>query len=234
VQHQKRAGELHPLEIPEGPWQDISIDMIGPLPRSNEMDAILVIVDRFTKMIRLKATTTNLSSEGVAKIYRDEIWKIYGIPKTILSNRGPQFASKFMENLTRVLGTKRKLSTAYHPQTDGQTERINQEIETFLRHYVNYQQDNWTEWLATAEFSYNDKKHMTIGKTLFKLNFGRHPWKGDLMVQTELPRVEEFVKKLQESWKHAAQAMEESQRNMKRQFNKRRRNPQGLKVGEHM
>jgi len=142
VQHQKKAGELHPLEIPEGPWQDISIDMIGPLPRSNEMDAILVIVDRFTKMIRLKTTTTNLSSEEVAKIYRDEIWKIRGIPKTILNNCGPQFTSKFMEDLTRVLGTKRKLSTAYHPQTDGQTERINQEIGMFLRHYVNYQQDD--------------------------------------------------------------------------------------------
>ena len=106
------------------------------------MDAILVIVDRFTKMIRPKVTMTNLSSEGVAKIYRDEIWKIHGIPKTIFSNRGPQFASKFMEDLTRILGTKRKLSTAYHPQTDGQTERVNQEIGTFLRHYINYQQDD--------------------------------------------------------------------------------------------
>jgi len=85
MQHQKKAGELHPLKIPEELWQDISIDMIGPLPRSNEMDAILVIVDRFTKMIRLKATTTNISS-GVAKIYRDEIWKIHRIPKTILSD----------------------------------------------------------------------------------------------------------------------------------------------------
>ena len=113
--------------------------MIGPLPRSNKMDAILIIMDRFTKMIRLKATTTSLSSEGVAKIYRDKIWKIYGIPKMILSDRGPQFASKFMEDLTRVLGTKRKLSTAYHPQTDGQTKRINQEIGMFLRHYINYQ-----------------------------------------------------------------------------------------------
>jgi len=132
VQHQKKTGELYPLEIPEGPWQDISINMIGPLPRSNEMDAILVIVDRFTKMIRLKATTTNISSEGVAKIYRDEIWKIHGIPKTILSDRGPQFASRFMENFTRILETKRKLSTAYYPQTDRQTERINQEVGTFL------------------------------------------------------------------------------------------------------
>jgi len=73
-----------------------------------------------------------------------------------------------------------------------------------------------------------------MGRTPFELNFGRHPWKGDLMVQTELPRVEEFAKKLQESWKHAVQAMEESQRNMKRQFDKRRRNPQGLKVEEHV
>ena len=234
VQHQKKAGKLYPLEIPEGLWQDISINMIGPLPRSNEMDAILVIVDRFTKIIRLKATTTNLSLEGVAKIYRDKIWKIHEIPKMILSDRGPQFASKFMEDLTRVLGIKRKLSIAYHPQTDEQTERINQEIGMFLRHYVNYQQDDWTEWLATAEFAYNDKKHATTGKTPFKLNFGRHPWKGDLMVQTELPQVEKFMKKLQESWKHTAQAMEEAQKNMKWQFDKKRRNPQGLKVGEHV
>jgi len=96
------------------------------------MDAILVIVDRFTKMIRLKATTTNISSEGIAKIYRDEIWKLHGVPRTILSNQGPQFVLKFIEEFTKVLGTQRKLSIAYHPQTNGQMERINQEIGTFL------------------------------------------------------------------------------------------------------
>jgi len=132
VQHQRKAGELHPLKIPEGLWQDISINMIGPLPSSNGMDAIVVIVDRFTKMIRLKAMITNISSEGIAKVYRDKIWKIHRVPKTILSDQGLQFASKFMEDFTKVLGTKRRLSTAYHPQTDGQTERINQEIGTFL------------------------------------------------------------------------------------------------------
>jgi len=83
-------------------------------------------------MIRLKATTTNISSEGIAKIYRNKIWKLHGVPRRILSNRGPQFTSKFMEEFTKVLGTKRQLSMAYHPQTDGQTERINQEIRTFL------------------------------------------------------------------------------------------------------
>ena len=196
VQHQQRAGELYPLEILKRPWQEISIDMIGPLPSSNRMDAILVIVDQFTKMIRLKAMTMNISSEGIAKIYRNEIWKLHGVPRMILSDRGPQFMLKFMEEFTKVLGTKRKLSTAYHLQTDGQTERINQEIGTFLQHYVNYQQDNWTDWLATAEFSYNDKKHMATGKTPFELNFERHPWKGDLIVQTGISRVEEFMKHL--------------------------------------
>ena len=157
--------------------------MIGQLPSSNGMDTILVIMNQFTKMIRLKATMINISLEGIAKIYRDEIWKLHRVPRTILSNQGPQFTSKFMEEFTKVLGTKRKLSMAYHPQTDGQMERINQEIGTFLQHYVNYQQDDWTDWLATAEFSYNNKKHAATGKTPFELNFGRHTWKGDLIVQ---------------------------------------------------
>ena len=151
------------------------------------MDAIVVIVDRFTKMIRLKVTTTNISSEGIVKIYRDDIWKLHGVPKKILSDQGPQFALKFMKEFTKVIEIKRQLSTAYHSQTDGQMERINQEIGTFLQHYVNYQQENWTDWLAAVEFQYNDKKHVATGRTPFKLNFGRHLWKGDLVVQTEIP-----------------------------------------------
>ena len=150
------------------------------------MDAIVVIVDQFMKMIRLKATTTNISLEGIVKIYRDKIWKLYGVSRRILSDRELQFASKFMEEFTKVLGIKRQLSITYHPQTDGQMERINQEIRTFLWHYVNYQQENWTNWLSAADFQYNDKKHVATGRIPFKLNFGRHPWKGDLMVQMKI------------------------------------------------
>jgi len=114
-------------------------------------------------MIHLKATTMNVSSKEIAKIYWDEIWKLHEVPRAILSDREPQFVSRFMENLMKALGTRRMLLTAYHPQTDGQIERINQEIGTFLRHYVNYQLDNWTEWLAAVEFQYNDKKHVATG-----------------------------------------------------------------------
>ena len=86
------------------------------------MDTIVIIIDRFTKMIQLKTTTTNISSEGITKIYRNDILKLYGVPKKILSDRGPQFTSKFIEEFTKALETTRQLSMAYHPQTDGQTE----------------------------------------------------------------------------------------------------------------
>ena len=176
----------------------------------------------------------NISLEGIAKIYRDDIWKLYGAPRKILSNRRLQFASKFMEEFMKTLGTKRQLLTAYHPQTDGQTERINQEIRMFLQHYVNYQQNDWMDWLATTEFQYNNKRHAVTGRTPFELNFGRHPWKDNLMVKMEIPQVEKFLIRLQKSWEQVTKAMEEAQKNMKKQFNKKRRNPQGLKVGNNI
>ena len=120
------------MEIPQGSWQKISIDIIGPLLESNGKDAIVVIMDRFTKMVRLKATTTNISLKEIAEIYRDKIWKLHGILKKILSNRRPQFTLRFMEKFIKALETTRQLSTTYHPQIDGQIERINQEVGTFL------------------------------------------------------------------------------------------------------
>ena len=198
------------------------------------MDAIVVIVDWFTKMIWLKAITTNISLERITKIYRDDIWKLHEVPRKILSDRGPQFASKLMKEFMKALRTKRQLSMAYHPQTDGQMERINQEIGMFLWHYVNYQQDNWVDWLAAAEFQYNNKKYMVIGKILFKLNFGRYLWKDDLMVQMEILRVKEFLIRIQKSWKQATKVIEEVQKMMKKQFDKKRYNPQELKVGDNV
>ena len=95
------------MDISQEPWLEISIDIIGSLPKSNGMDAIVVIIDRFTKMIQLKTTMINISSEEIAKIYRDDIWKLHGISRKVLSDRGPQFALKFMEELTKALGMKR-------------------------------------------------------------------------------------------------------------------------------
>ena len=103
-------------------------------------------------MIRLKATTIAVSSEDIAKIYKNEIWKIHGVLPKILSDKEPQFALWFMKDLEKTLGTKGTLYTVYHPQIDGQTKIINQEVKVFLQHYINYQQNDWTEWLLAAEF----------------------------------------------------------------------------------
>ena len=118
MQHQKKAGELYLLEILQEPWQEISINIIGPLPKSNGKDTIVVIVDRFTKMVRLKVTITNVSLEEIVKIYRDKIWKLHRIPKKILSDRRPQCISRFIEKFTKALWTTRQILIAYYPQTD--------------------------------------------------------------------------------------------------------------------
>jgi len=108
------------------------------------------------------------------------------------------------------------LSTAYHPQTDGQTERINQEVGTFSRYYVNYQQDDWVEWLAAIEFQYNDKRHAVTRRIPFELNFGRYLWKDNLMAQIEFPKLEAFLTGLQRSWKETTKSMKAVQEIMKK------------------
>ena len=128
----KKARELYLLETLEGPWQEISINIIRPLSKSKDKNIFVVIVDQFTKMIRLKVTITIVSCEDITKIYQDNIWKLHGVPQKVLSNRGPQFTSKFIKDLMKALGTKRVLSMVYHLQTNGQMEQINQEVEAFL------------------------------------------------------------------------------------------------------
>ena len=109
--------------------------------------------------IHLILTTTELSTKRLINIYLKQIWKLHGITKKITSNRGPQFASELMKELCIQLGIQQNLSTAYHPQTDGQVKCSHQEMETFLHHYVNHLQDNWEDWLAIAKYQYNNKIH---------------------------------------------------------------------------
>ena len=110
----------------------ISADFIMKLPLAQGYDTILVIVDRFTKMGHFIPTTERTSAEGLAQLFRDNIWKLHELPNSIISDRGPQFAVGVMKELNRILGIETKLSTAFHPQTDGQTERMNQELEQYL------------------------------------------------------------------------------------------------------
>ena len=165
---------LQPNEIPQNPWEIISVDIIGPLPESQGKNAILTVVDRFSKMIRLFPISTEITARGVATIFQDHIFKLHGTPRKVISDRGPQFVSSFMDALYTLLKIEGNPSTAYHPQTDGQTERYNATVEQYLRLYTNHPRNDWVEWLALAEFAHNQNTTVS-GYSPFMLNFGQQP-----------------------------------------------------------
>jgi len=165
------AGKLMPNSIPEKPWTHISADFITKLPLAQGYDSILVVVDRLTKMVYFIPTTEKTSAEGLARLFRDNVWKLHSLPESIISDRGPQFAAGLMRELNEMLGIKSKLSTVFHPQTDGQTERINQELEQYLRMFIDHRQKQWPEWLGIAEFAYNNKAHSSTRTSPFKANY---------------------------------------------------------------
>jgi len=137
-QTQPPAGKLMPNSIPEKVWTHISADFITKLPLVQGYDSILVVVDRFMKMGHFIPTTEKTSAEGLARLFRDNVWKLHGLPDSIISDRGPQFAAGIMKELNRMLGIETKLSTVFHPQTDGQTERMNQELEQYLQMFIDH------------------------------------------------------------------------------------------------
>ena len=129
-----------PNSIPEKPWTHISADFITKLPLAQGYDSILVVVDRLTKMVHFIPTTEKTSAEGLAQLFRDNVWKLHSLPKSIISDRGPQFVAGLMRELNEMLGIKSKLLIMFHSQTDGQTKRINQELEQYLRMFTNHRQ----------------------------------------------------------------------------------------------
>ena len=172
VRRHKPYGELQSLPVPYRPWTELSMDFIGPLPTSNGMNAILVVVDRFTKGAHFIGTTTEATSAEVARMIIKEVISKRGLPKTIVSDRGTEFTSNFWREFTKGLGIQSNYSTAYHPQTDGQTERINQILEDYLALYTNYQMDDWSRLLPIAEMVYNNAPSTTTGISPFKANHG--------------------------------------------------------------
>ena len=172
---QEPSGHLHPLQIPERPWSSISMDFITGLPVSDGHNSILVVVDRFSKMSHFIPCSDSITAKELSFLFLQHIFRLHGLPKDIVSDRGPVFTSKFWQELLKQFNVKSNLSTAFHPQTDGQTERINSVLEQYLRIYVNYQQDNWSSLLPFAEFSYNNAEQSSTQKSPFFSNYGYHP-----------------------------------------------------------
>jgi Integrase zinc binding domain/Integrase core domain len=169
---QKPQGELRPHNSPDRPFQKITMDFITDLPESQGYNSIMAVVDRFGKRAYFIPCHKTIKSEGVAKLFRDNIWRHEGFPETIISDRDSKFVSEFTVELNKLLGIKQNISTAYHPETDGQTERLNQEIEAYLRIFINWHQNDWSSWLPTAEFAYNNRIHSAIGRSPFNVTKG--------------------------------------------------------------
>lgn len=166
---------LRPLPIPDCPWTDLSMDFVTGLPESNGYNAILVVVDRLTKMRHLIPTTEECDAPTPADLFVDYVWKLHGLPESIVSDRGTQFTLDFWKSLCSRLEISPRSSTAFHPQTDGQTERINAVMEQYLRAYVSYQQDDLSRFLPLAEFATNNHVSETTHLSPFEANYGRHP-----------------------------------------------------------
>lgn len=168
-------GLLVPLPVPEGAWQMVTLDFIEGLPRSNHSNCILVVVDKFSKYAHFLHLAHPYTALQVATLYMNNIFKLHGLPMILVSDRDKIFTSNVWQQLFKLVGTDLRMSTAYHPQTDGQTKRVNQCLETYLRCFVHACPTKWTQWLPLAEFWYNASYHSTLGTTPFKVLYGHEP-----------------------------------------------------------
>jgi len=206
---------LCPLPVPTQPWQHISVDFVTGLPPSKGYDNICVFVDRLMKQRHLLPYTTTITAEGLAKLFCDRVFRYHGLPETIVSDRGLQFASRFWKHLCSCLMIDPRLSTSFHSQTDGQTERMNAVMEQHLWAYVNYLQDDWTDYLFLAKFAGNNQVSDSTTLSPFFANLGYHPhcdFELDIRVDNpEENRVQTAAKRLHRIHKVARSEMRYAQ-----------------------
>ncbi|WOG99882.1 hypothetical protein DCAR_0519238 [Daucus carota subsp. sativus] len=174
VEHQAPAGKLHPLSIPEWKWEKITMDFVTNLPKTRKgNDAIWIIVDRLTKSAHFLPISWGCTLDHLAQRYVNEIVRLHGVPISIVSDRDPRFTSRFWKSLQEAMGTRLNFSTAFHPQTDGQSERTIQTLEEMLRACVIEFKGSWDEYIALMEFAYNNHFHSSIGMAPYEALYGR-------------------------------------------------------------
>lgn len=169
------GGLLQPLPIPDRIWEELSMDFITGLPKIRGTDTIFVVVDRLSKYAHFLPVKRPYTAKGIAETFAKEIVRLHGVPVSIVSDRDPVFVSTFWTELFKLQGTRLAMSTAYHPETDGQTEVINRCLETYLRCFIADQPRTWLQWLPWAEYWYNTTYHVSTGVTPFEVVYGRAP-----------------------------------------------------------
>jgi len=232
IPRHKPYGKLEPLPVPSGPWQEVSLDFITQLPRSHigtaEYDAILVVVDRYTKIVKFIPTTTNIAAPEFAAQFHENIELKYGSPKGIVSDRDTRITSKFWAEVCTYSLIKRRLSTAFHPQTDGQTEILNRILENYLRAYTNLEQMNWARLLPSAEFAYNNSRNSSTKITPFRALYGYDPElriditsAEDVASKGEAPAAHDRIARLTDLREYLREQLLQSQERQAKYYNQR-------------
>ncbi|OJT10654.1 Transposon Tf2-12 polyprotein [Trametes pubescens] len=234
VPRHKPFGLLQPLEIPRRPWQDITMDHIVKLPPSHGFDSVWVVCDRLTRYAHFIPCTESSDAPEFAWLFLDRIFRHHGMPESIVSDRGPVFVSRFWNTLTSLLHTKLKYSTAYHPQTDGLTERTNQSLETYLRAYVSTQQDDWVDYLPLAEFAFNNHVNASTKQSPFYANLGYHPTFDPLITppSVTVPAAGDLAQRLTRIHNECRAQLLASQDRQSRYYNERVKDAPAFKEGD--
>ncbi len=231
---QRKHGLLHPLPIPQQRWQDIAMDLITGLPESDGYNAIWTIIDRLSKerhYVPTTATDEGTSSEATVEMLIKEVFRLHGLPASIVSDRGSQFIATVWKSFCKRLGIEAKLSTAFHPETDGQTERANQDVERHLRTYCNYMQDDWAKWISMTEFADNDSVSSSTGVTPFFSNKGFNPRMSfcpdvtdyeTTRKRLDAERADDITEQMQKVLLYIQERMGNAQKDMAKQANKHR------------
>jgi len=174
IEHQRPGGTLQPLNVPKWKWDNISMDFVTHLPRSTRgHDTVWVIVDCLTKCAHFLPMNQKWSIDKLAELYVREVVRLHGVPESIMSDRDPRFPSRFWQSLQAALGTQLRISLAYHPQMDGQSERTIESLEDLLRSCVLDHLENWNDVLPLVEFTYNNNYHSSIGMAPYEALYGR-------------------------------------------------------------
>jgi transposase InsO family protein len=223
VIRQHPTGLLQPLPVPDQPWSVVGMDFIVKLPLSQGFDSILVIIDLLSKATHFIPCNETMTAKDLAKIFRREFFRLHGLPDRIISDRGTLFTSEFWQSFMQLLNITSAMSTAFHPQTDGQTERMNHVLEDYLRHFVSYNQSDWSEKLDLAEFSLNNLHSTSSGVSPFFFIHGYHPRFNTLTKASNRSSANTLVCDLQDIQESASSALQEAKKKQALYYNKARR-----------
>jgi len=217
---QALVGELHSLQIPDSRWDTLSVDFVVELPFSSGHDTVMTVVDSVSKRVYFIPTYTTVTVEGAARLFLHQVWKLHSLPKCIISDCRLQFIACFTRKLYRLLGIKLAFSIAWYPQTDGQMERVNQELDQYLRLFVNERQNDWYDLLPMVEFQHNNHIYFTTQQPLFLLNTRQLPHMGFKPRQNPsgLETVNEFMERMRTAIDKAKSAIHKAQDDMKRYY----------------